>query len=555
MAKYTIGVDFGSLSCRSVIACVETGEEIAAAVYAYPHAVMDAALPCGKRLGPDWALQHPADYETGLYQTISEAITASGVSADDIIGVGVDFTTCTILPLDENGRPLCERAEYESEPHAYVKMWKHHAAEPQTERFNRIAAERGETFLSDYGGKASAEWFMPKVMQILDEKPEIYDAAYTFSEAADWVTFLLCGERTINEPMLGYKCFYQKEKGGFPSKEFMAALHPKMATFTEDKLKGRILPLGAKAGEITAEAAAKTGLNKGTAVCVAAIDAHAGVPPIGKPETGAMLAIIGTSTCDILLSETAKSVDGICGVVPDGAIPGYYGYEAGQSCVGDHFDWFVKNCVPSSYEAAAKAKGVSVHQYLTEKAQELAIGESGLVALDWWNGNRSVLADYSLSGVMVGMTLATKPEEMYRALIEATAYGMRVIVENFEDNGVPVSKIYATGGIANKNAMLMQIYADVTRKPCRIVRSAAGPGLGMAIFAAAAAGSKNGGYDTVSEACERMGGCSEVVYTPNEDNAKRYDALYAVYRELHDRYGKENKLLKTLRSIRNGARA
>lgn len=553
MSKYTIGVDFGTLSGRAVLVETATGAELADAVYEYPHAVMDKSLPDGTKLGVDWALQHPQDYLDVFANTIPAVLKASGISPADVVGVGIDFTACTVLPVKENGTPLCFLPEYEHNPHAYVKLWKHHAAQDQANRLNQIAEERGEDWLARYGGKISSEWMIPKLWQIVEEAPEIYDAMDYFMEAADWVIWQLTGVQTRNSCTAGYKALWHKQNG-YPSDDFFAALNPKLSDVLHTKLNCPITPLGSKAGEITEKAAALTGLLPGTAVAVGNVDAHVAVPAVKIDGPGKMLAIMGTSTCHMLLGEQERTVPGMCGVVEDGILPGFFGYEAGQSCVGDHFAWFIDNCLPASYYADAKAKGINIHAYLREKAEKLAPGESGLVALDWWNGNRSVLVDVDLTGVILGMTLQTKPEEIYRALIEATAYGTRKIIETFRENGVPVHEFIASGGISQKDPMTMQIYADVIGIPVKIAGSKQGPALGSAIFGAVAAGAANGGYDTVFEAANRMGKLKDVVYTPNPQAAAVYDKLYAEYNILHDYFGRgANDVMKRLKAIKKEA--
>jgi len=552
MAKYAIGVDFGTLSARALVVEVGTGRELAAATMEYPHAVMDETLPDGTRLKHDWALQHPQDYLDCLKATIPAAMRDSGIRPEDVIGVGIDFTACTLLPCLGDGTPLCFLPEFSHHPHAYIKLWKHHAAQDHADRLNAIAAARGETFLSRYGGKISSEWAIPKIWQTLEEAPEIYDAADRFIEAADWVIWQLCGREARNACTAGYKAIWSKREG-YPSEDFFAALDSRLRHVVQEKLSTDIYPIGAKAGEITEAASRLTGLPVGAAVAVANVDAHVSLPALGITEPGKLLMIMGTSTCHILLGTEEKRVPGMCGVVEDGVIPGFMGYEAGQSCVGDHFAWFVENCVPEKYMQEARDRKLHIQQLLTEKAQALRPGQSGLLALDWWNGNRSVLVDTNLTGVMLGMTLLTKPEEMYRALIEATAYGTRMIVDTFVENGVPITALYACGGIAEKNPMMMQIYADVTNREIRIARSPQSPALGSAMFGAVAAGMAHGGYDSIEDAAKDMGGVKEIVYRPNTPNVQVYDQLFAEYRRLHDLFGRGgDDALKTLKRIKVG---
>lgn len=550
MQKYAIGVDFGSLSGRAVLVDVNTGAELADSVFDYPHAVMDEALPDGTPLGVDWALQHPQDYLDVFYNTIPAVLKESAVNPADVIGVGIDFTACTFMPVKADGTPLCFLEEYQSSPNAYIKLWKHHAAQDKADRLNEIAHARGESWIHRYGGKISSEWEVPKAWQVLEESPEIYAAADCFMEAADWVVMQLCGKMTRNTCTAGYKGIWHK-KDGYPSPAFFKALDPRLEHYVQEKLNYPLAQLGECVGGITAAMAAKTGLKKGTAVAAANVDAHVTVPAVKITGSGKLLAIMGTSTCHILVGDEERTVPGMCGVVEDGVYPGLYGYEAGQSCVGDHFAWFIDNCLPASYYEDAKQQNKNIHKYLREKAETLAVGESGLLALDWWNGNRSVLVDTNLTGMMLGMTLQTKPEEMYRALIEATAFGTRKIIETFRENGVPVDEFYASGGISQKDPMTMQIYADVIGIPIKIAGSKQGPALGSAIFAAVAAGAEKGGYNDVFKAAEVMGKLRDEVYTPIAANSAVYDKIYAEYNILHDYFGRgANDVMKRIKEIK-----
>ncbi len=549
--KYAIGIDFGTKTGRALLVEVDTGKEIATSVKVYAHGVMDEYLPDGKtRLESDWALQHPQDYLDVLHETIPDVLKKGNVNPIDVIGIGIDFTACTILPIDNDGTPLCFYDEYKSNPHAYVKLWKHHSAQHEANMLNKIARERNEDFLNFYGGKISSEWMIPKIWQVLNEAPEIYDRTGKFIEATDWIILKLTGEERRNSCTAGYKAIWNKRKG-YPSCGFFSALDPRLRNLVDTKLSRNIYPIGSKAGEITPKAADLTGLLPGTAVAVGNVDAHVAVPAVGITEPGKMLMIMGTSTCHMVLGTEEKTVPGICGVVEDGILPGYFGYEAGQSCVGDHFDWFVKNCVPESYEKEARTEGIDIHELLTQKASRLKVGESGLIALDWWNGNRSVLVDVDLTGLLLGCTLLTKPEEIYRALIEATAYGTRMIIENFRENGVPINELYAAGGIAEKNKLIMQIYSDVTNMEIRISGSPQAPALGSAMFGALAAGRSKGGYDSVVDAAKHMSKVKEEYFKPIPENAKTYDKLYSEYKILHDYFGRgANDVMKRLKRIK-----
>jgi L-ribulokinase len=552
--KYAVGVDFGTESGRAVLVEVATGKEVASAVYSYHNGVIDEKLPIPGveiRLDPDWALQDPQDYLRTFQNAIPQVLQDSGVDPADVIGVGIDFTACTMLPVKADGTPLCALPQYRENPHAWVKLWKHHAAQPEADKINATARDMHQAWLDRYGRKISSEWFFSKTLQILDEAPHIYAAADRLIEAADWVVWQLSGEEKRNSCTAGYKAIWSKRQG-FPPDEYFAALDPRLEKVINEKMSRTIYPIGERAGGLTPQAAGWTGLKPGTAVAIANVDAHVSVPAVTVTEPGRMVMVMGTSICHMVLGTEEHVVPGICGYVEDGIIPGLFGYEAGQSCVGDHFAWFVENCVPASYARQAQARGVNLHQLLEEKAAALKPGESGLVALDWWNGNRSVLVDVDLTGLLIGATLATRPEEIYRALIEATAYGTRVIIEALQSNGVPVTELVATGGLPEKNKLLMQIYSDVTGREIKVGASSQAGALGSAMFGAVAAGKAAGGYDSIMEAASKMAHLKAEMYRPVPDNTKVYDRLYAEYLRLHDYFGRgENNIMKTLKQIKS----
>lgn len=554
--RYTIGMDFGTLSGRAVLVDVSTGEEKATSVYEYRNGVIDGALPGSDRpLPPDFALQDPADYVRTVEHTIPELLRSARVRPEQVIGIGIDFTACTMLPVKADGTPLCSLPEFRDEPHAWVKLWKHHAAQDHANRLNATARQRGERFLARYGGKISSEWFFPKVWQILEESPRVYDAADRFLEAADWIIWHLTGHETRNATTAGYKAIWSKREG-FPSREFFAALDPRLADVVDRKMSRRILPQGSLAGGLRADLARQLGLLPGTAVAVANVDAHVAVPAATVVTPNKMVMVMGTSICHMVLGTEERLVEGMCGVVEDGILPGFFGYEAGQSGVGDIFAWFVERGVPPAYHEEARRRGVGLHDLLESKASSLRPGESGLVALDWWNGNRSVLVDVDLTGLLVGMTLATRAEEIYRALIEATAFGTRVIMDAFEESGVRIEEVYACGGLPERNRLLMQIYADVTGREYRIARSANTPALGSAMFGAVAAGRARGGYDDIVEAARRMAAVKDEVYRPERAAHEVYAELYREYRALHDYFGRgHNDVMKRLKALRARYRA
>ncbi|SHF63815.1 L-ribulokinase [Caldanaerobius fijiensis DSM 17918] len=550
MAKYSIGVDYGTESARALLLNIDTAQEVASSAMAYPHGVMDETLPDGTPLGQDWALEHPDDYIEVLKVIIPDVLKQAGVSKDDVIGIGIDFTACTVLPIKKDGTPLCDLPEFTKNPHAYVKLWKHHAAQPEANRLNQIAAERGEDFLARYGGKISSEWLVPKVWQVLNEAPEVYEATDKFIEATDWVIMMLTGNERRNSCTAGYKAIWHKRKG-YPSKEFYKALDPRLENLVDEKLSRDIYPLGTKAGELTPQMASLIGLNPGVAVAVGNVDAHVSVPAMGVTSPGKMVMVMGTSICHMVLNDKEVEVPGICGVVEDGIIPGLYGYEAGQSAVGDIFAWYMETCLPNEYKLQAEQRGISAFEYLREKASRLKPGQSGLIALDWWNGNRSVLVDADLTGMVLGMTLTTKPEEIYRALIEATAYGTKMIIDAFNDNGVEVKELYACGGLAEKDPLVMQIYADVTNLEIKISQSAQTPALGAAMFGAVVAGKEKGGFDSIFEAAKVIPKLKDATYKPIPENVKIYEELFKEYKILHDYFGRgPNDVMKRLKAIK-----
>jgi len=554
MSRYALGIDFGTLSARALIAEIGTGREAGTASMNYAHGVMDEALPDGTRLPPDWALQHPADYLECLSRIIPEAMAQAGVGPEDIVGVGIDATSCTLVPVDETGTPLCMLPGLAGEKHAYVKLWKHHASQEQANRMTELAEARGEAFLARYGGRIASEWLFPKVLQTLEEAPDIYARTHRFIDLADWIVFLLTGRETRSGCLAGCKALWSR-RDGYPSDDYFRALDPRLEHVVDEKLSRDLSDIFGRAGLMTEKGARLTGLNPGTAVAVAHTDAHVAMPGVGITEPGKMLMIIGTSSVHIVLGEAERSVPGICGVSEESVIPGVPAYEAGQSCVGDHFDWFVNNLAPAEYAREAQARGIDLHTLFTEKAAALRPGESGLIALDWWNGNRSILVDADLTGLILGMTLTTRAEEIYRALIEATAFGTRMIIGNFEAHGVPLRALYACGGIAQKNPFLMQLYADVLGREIRVARSAQTSALGSAIMGALAAGKQNGGYDDIATAAAEMGGVREKTYRPDQAAHAVYSRLYDEYVLLHDHFGRgASDVMKRLKAVKRDVR-
>lgn len=533
--KYVIGLDYGTLSARAVLVCVDSGEVIEESVYPYPHGILESVPNIEEKLPADFAIQEIDDYVEAMYYTVREVIMKSGCKAENVIGIGIDATSSTFLPLSETGIPLCKTERFRAEPHAQLKLWKHHGAQEEADRITALARERKEKFMMRCGGRVNAEWMLPKLMEIAGKAPDLYEATDNFMEVSDYLVYLLTGEVTRCMCHAGYKLLWNEEDG-YPSEDFLKTLQPRLRSLRE-KLKGREIQVGECAGGLTAEAAARLGLKAGTAVAASLIDAHVAVPSVGIDGPDKALIILGTSCCMLLCSEKLSYIQGISGCVRNAVLPGLYAYEAGQSAVGDLFEWFVSNCVPGSYEREASELGISIHTLLSDKAARLAPGESGLIALDWWNGNRSCLADANLSGMILGLTLRTKPEEIYRALLEAAAYGIRAIFEEFEKSGVMAKELYACGGIVRKNPFMMQIYADVLGKTISISSTDQGSAFGSAVYAAVAAGTGTGGFASVNEAARVMGKTGSERYEPNLQNAETYDKLYREYKMLHDYFG------------------
>jgi L-ribulokinase len=542
---YVIGVDFGTLSARALVVRASDGAELGSAVHEYPHTVMERTLASsGADLPPQWALQDPSDYVEGLRQAVPAAVRAAGIRPDEVVGIATDFTASSPLPVVADGTPLSQVPGFEDRPHAYVKLWKHHAAQRQADRINALAAEQGEPWLARYGGRISSEWEFAKALQVLDEDPEVYDRMDRWVEAADWIVWQLCGRETRNACTAGYKGIYQD--GHYPSDDYLRALDERFAGFVADKLSPGIDALGARAGDLTGEAAAWTGLPQGIAVAVGNVDAHVTAPAAQAIAPGRMLIVMGTSNCHVMNGEQVAEVPGMCGVVNGGIVPGLWGFEAGQTGVGDIFSWFTENAVPPRDHEEARARGIDLHAHLSELAGEQEVGAHGLVALDWNNGNRSVLVDHELSGLIVGLTLATRAEDIYRALVEATAFGTRVILEAFADAGVPVQELYVAGGLI-KNPVIMQIYADVTRMPLHMIGSDQGPAFGSAMHAAVAAGL----HPDIHAAAAAMGSARRDAYTPDAARADAYDVLFGHYRRLHDHFGRGgDDVMHRLRDLR-----
>lgn len=548
--KYTIGIDFGSLSARAVLMDVEDGSAAGSCVYVYPHAVLSSQLPDGTPLPPDWALQLPEDYTNALKTLIPQLLKDCNVSGEQVLGLGLDVTSTTMLPVDDEGRPLCEQEAFVSDPHAYIKMWKHHAAQYQAERIEALARAEGQGWLSQFGGYISGEHFLPKAAQIADEAPELYTRCSKLAEVGDWLVWQLTGQQSRGYCAAAFKTYYNSTTGDVEP-GFLEKVHPLLKTLP-DKLPTPVVMPGDSASGLTESWAELTGLLPGTPVSAAGVDAHVTAIGCRSVQPGDALLIIGTSTCFIMLGEEYCEPLGLNGVVPEGIVPGLNAYEGGQAAVGDMFGWFCENCVPERYYSEAAERGMGIQSYLSMKAAEKKPGESGLVALDWINGVRSTLMDFELSGLIMGLTMDSAPEDIYRALIEATAYGAKKILKALTDGGVAVKRVYASGGIPLKNPLLMQIYADVFDMDIHVVDEPYSAALGSAILGQAAA--VGGGFAGLAALAGGRSPKVRKTYSPIEENTAVYAELFEIYSRLYQRYGRESDDMKKLRRLRDKAR-
>ncbi len=520
--KYAIGIDYGTESGRVILVNIANGDIVATSVTPYPHGVIT-----GKQ-GKESALQVPQDYLDVLAKSIPEVLI--NIDPTDVIGIGLDFTSCTMLPVNEKLQPLCELKQHKDNPHAYVKLWKHHEAEDEAKQLTTIV--QNEKWIQRYGGIISSEWMLPKIMEIANDDPALFEEATFFLEAGDWVVSKLTNTLTRNSCSAGYKGTWHKETG-YIANETLQKIHPALDNIYNTKLAGEVKSTGTKAGTLSKEMSELTGLIEGTPIAVGIIDAHAALPGAGVSEPGTLVIVMGTSSCHLLLSDKEVLVPGISGVVEDGILPGYFAYEAGQAAVGDLFAHFIK-------------KHNADFQTLTEQARLLKPGESGLLALDWHNGCRTPYVDSTLSGLLIGEKLSTQPYEIYRALLEATAFGTRVITELFENNDIKVNKVVATGGIPKKNTLLMQIYADILQKEITVIENDQAPALGAAILGAVAANA----YNSFPEAINQMASKQSITYKPNKEHEQTYNELFDMYEKLSTYFVQQSSIMYDLHKLK-----
>ena len=530
---YAIGVDFGTASARSLLLNLASGEEEAVSEVSYRHGVIDEELPGGGRLPLDWALHAPGDYTDALEAGIKAVLAERPDAASQVIGIGVDATSCTVLPVDAAGTPLCQHEAWAKRPHAWPKLWKHHAAQTVANRLNDIALERDEKWLARYGGRISSEWYFPKLIEIWLEDRDVYDATSSFVEVTDWVVWQLAGRERRSACPAAYKALWSPDEG-IPGREYFEAAYPGFSRPAE-KLGEQFYPLGTSAGTLATQWGERLGLPANVAVAVGNVDSFVSFPGAGAEGAGKWVMVVGTSTCDMVVHDVEVPLEGITGVARDGILPGLYGYEAGQPAVGDMLGWF---------GTTLATDGVAVGEFLSELEQaagRYAPAATGLVALDWWNGNRSVLADADLSGVIAGLTLQTTAPEIYRALLESTAFGNKAVLDNFRNHGFHIDEIVACGGIAEKSPLLMQLFADSTALPVSVPASPQVPARGSAIFGAVAAGESAGGFASVREAASALRPGTARTYRPNPAAVPTYEAVYEVWKGLHDMLGRSER--------------
>ncbi len=542
--KYTVGIDFGSLSARAVLVDTADGQVCASAEHPYPHAVMTERDINGAAASATTALQHPGDYIESLGVTVRSVLESSGVGPESVAALALDFTASNILPTLGDGTSLALLDEFKDEPHAYVKMWKHHGAYAEAEAITDAANKLDPAILLPHSGKCSSEWAYSKMYETLNKAPRVYERAELFLEAGDWLTYILTGTLSRSACMVGYKALWN-EKTGYPCNELFASVDKRLSRISETKMRGAVLPLGAPVGALNRLGASLTGLCEGTVVASSIIDAHAALPSAGAVSPGDLMIIMGTSACHILISDSDKPVPGICGRVQGGVVPGYAAYESGQCAVGDALAWFMKNALPAECVEKAAARGLGVFDYMNEAAEALSIGESGLIALDWWNGNRTPYADFELSGLIIGLTLTTPPEAIYRAIVESIAFGAKRMVDAYCAAGVTVRRIIVGGGIAKKNAFIMQTLANVLGMDISVTDATEAGAVGSAIYAAVAAGI----YSDVGEASQKMSYPVLKTYHSEPGAHELYMPIYEEYVTLGEYFHGINPIMRKLRKF------
>lgn len=544
--KYTIGMDFGSLSCRAILVDSEDGTIVAERESVYAHGVMTETLPDGTRLPPMWVLQDPRDYESCIYSLLPGLLQDSGIDKEQVATVGVDATASTVLCLDEKLRPMCCNDRFSWRIHAWPKMWKHHADAKEAADITERARLAGGEYIESCGGTVGAEFMLPKLLQCFREDRALFDSSYTFMELGDWITSLLTGHKCRSASMLAGKMLWDASRG-YPSKSFLNGVEPGFGDALyekQDREDTRIAYPGECVGLLCAQAAKQTGLPEGIPVSASQMDGYAGLPGCGVYRSGRLMLVLGTSSGYMLLDDMNRTIPGLCASIPNSMMKGYMCHAAGQSSGGDMLGWYMENMLPGSYERKARDAGMDLHSYLSLLASGHSAAQSRLIALDWFNGNKTPLNNFRLSGLIVGLDMSTRPEEIYRALIEASAFGAKVIIDLIKNSGTSINSVVVSGGISRKNPFLMQVYADVLGCPLEVCGSAQAAAQGSAVYAAAAGGL----YPDVPSAVIAMGGKPEKTYMPRQEETLAYAALFEEYKRLYDYFGRgENPVMERLK--------
>ena len=552
MGKCVFGFDFGTLSCRGIALDINDGRTLALCEKKYEHGVISERMYHKNiKLDSEWCLQDPNDWMNCMAFVSKKLLEKGKINPADVIGLGTDFTSCTLLPVDEYGIPLCLNEQFRDIPNAWPKLWKHHGAKIYAEEIEKYAKDHTKWLKKYFGECVSSEWLFPKILQVLREEPSVYNAAEYFIEAVDWIPFRLTGTLSRLKGVLGVNAFWTEEYG-FPEKDFFKAIDPRMENVVDEKLRGKIVTVGECVGQLTHESAKWLGLTTKTVVSSGHCDSAVSACGIGVGDSGNLILVMGTSTCHQMIYKELLPFHGACAIAADGMLPGLYSYESGQPATGDIFAWFSENMVPKNYQEQAEIENKTILQYLGEKAEKIKIGSTGLIALDWLNGNRGILANSNLSGMLLGLSLDTKPEEIYRAFVEANLFGSKMIVDNFQRNNIDIKTIWAVGGIASKCPWIMNLLANILNREIRVPKVDNIPARGSAVCAAVASYAK---YENIAcknfiEASERLIKTKYTSYIPNKKDVVLYAELYSHYVELHNLFGKDDTLMRTMRNMK-----
>lgn len=539
---YSIGIDFGTGSGRAFLINTENGEIEEQYIRNYTHGTIEGELG-GEKLPQNFGLQNANDYMEIIETGIPTIIEKANISVSEIVGIGIDFTSSTVIFVDEQMEPIHNKSGFQDNPHAYVKLWKHHGAQDEADLLFKTALEGKNRWLGYYGFNVSSEWMIPKIMEVNNKAPEVMAVTANIMEAGDWIVNRLTGQNVRSNCGLGFKSFWEAETGFHY--DLFDKVDSDLSDIVRTKVDAPVVSIGDSVGTLCKEMAEKLGLSPDTQVSPFIIDAHASLLGIGSEKDKEMTMVMGTSTCHLMLNKEQHKVPGISGSVKGAIIPDLYAYEAGQTAVGDLFEYVAKQA-PYDYVKAAESRGISIFDLLNEKAAQLYPGESGLIALDWHNGNRSVLSDSNLKGSLFGMTLQTRHEEIYRAYLEATAFGAKMIMQQYQGWQMEVDHVFACGGIPKKNGLLMEIYANILNKKITVIDSEYAPAIGAAILGAICGGA----HSDFNSAIEAMK--EPVLYQvePDPQQARTYKKLFSAYKELHDLHGyKKARIMRNVSAL------